>query len=426
MTLRQRRIGMRRRLLVGTIGVILAVLMALVPPVVILLRRVAERELQVRLSSQASSVSTAIADDLLQGNAPTIADIAPLIAPGDLLVITDDTGAQILRFGTESAASVTGSAAGPAGTRVTVSTGSSALNRRVRGPLLALGAFAILSVGLGALLATAVGRRLTRPLEQLAVSAHRLGAGDFSAATPPPSGIPEVDGIGAALGASAQRLDSMLAAERSFTGDATHQLRTGLTGIGLQLEVLAAHTDPAVRADADQARLQVERLANTLYELLALARGGAGGQRTEIDLRRLVGDHAADWRHQFDAAHRQLRTAAQPGLTAGERKQAPSTVHATPGLVGQIIDILIDNALRHGRGVVTLTLHDNGVSIADEGRLDDDALAELFRDAGEPARPHGRGLVLARRLAQADGGGVQLESSFPTRFSLRYPPAGQA
>ena len=126
---------------------------------------------------------------------------------------------------------------------------------------------------------------------------------------------------------------------------------------------------------------------------------------------------------QAGVAPRQKMQQARRDLEAG---QVDTDLHATPGLVGQIIDILIDNALRHGRGVVTLTLHDNGVSIADEGRLDDDALAELFRDAGEPARPHGRGLVLARRLAQADGGGVQLESSFPTRFSLRYPPAGQA
>lgn len=400
---------MRRRLMWGTVAVITAVLVALVPPVVILLRRAAERELEVRLSSQASSVSVTLADDLISGTTPGIGSVAPMIPAGDELIITDATGEQVLHYGDHVTNGITGSAAGPGGTTVLVRTDRAALDRRVRAPLVALGAFAIGSIGLGAVLAWLVGRRLTRPLDHLAVAAARLGEGDFSAPMPTHSGLPEIDGIGAALGASARRIDDMLTAERSFTGDATHQLRTGLAGIGLQLELLARVPDADVRATAEHAHAQVERLTTQLDELLELARGGAGRQRSRFDLRTLVGNHCRDWRVRFEAEGRPL-----------ELRGEASTVRATPGFAGQIIDILIDNALRHGRGAVTVEVLPDGVRVSDRGAVDPVRHETLFVEAVAPAAPHGRGLALARRLARADGGSLELVTADPTTFELRY------
>lgn len=403
---------MRRRLIWGTIAVITTVLLALVPPVVILLRRAAERELEVRLSSQASAVSIEIADQLLAGQVPSVGAIQPLVQPGDELVILDATGTQILHLGEDIGDGITGRAEGPAGTTVEVRVARDALDRRVRTPLLALGAFALGSILLGAALAWFVGRRLTRPLDELAVTAARLGDGDFSAPTPPRSRLPEIDSIGTALGASAARLDDMLTAERSFTGDATHQLRTGLSGIGLQLQMLIDDTAAApspMHATAVEALRQVERLTDQLDELLALAHGGAGRQRVEFDLGRLVGNHCRDWRNRFAIAGRTLRL-----------DTPASTVNATPGLVGQVVDVLLDNALRHGRGAVQVRVADGSVTISDEGAAPADAPVRWFADAG-PTDRHGRGLPLARRLARADGGGLELVETTPVTFRVTYP-----
>ena len=67
---------------------------------------------------------------------------------------------------------------------------------------------------------------------------------------PPPSGIREIDDISRALRLSANRVERMLNSERGFTADATHQLRTGLTGIAMRLEMLERDDDPAVAAEA--------------------------------------------------------------------------------------------------------------------------------------------------------------------------------
>jgi signal transduction histidine kinase len=98
-----------------------------------------------------------------------------------------------------------------------------------------------------------------------------------------------------------------------------------------------------------------------------------------------------------------------------------ATVLATPGCVGQIVDILTDNALTHGRGAITITVLDDGVSVGDEGTLERERAAELFRSAASPAAPHGRGLVLARRLARADGGTLELHSLSPVVMVVTYP-----
>lgn len=399
---------MRRRLVVGTIAVIVVVLTVLVPAVVTLLRRAAERELEVRLSSQASAVSTAIADELLAGQAPTAEMLSRVAPPGDVLVILDGDGNELFRYGAAAAPLVTGTAIGPAGTVVEVATSRSELDSRIRGPILALAAFALGSIVVGGLLAWVVAGRLNRPLERLAASATRLGAGDFSAAVPPPSGIAEIDRISSALDSSAHRLDQMLTAERSFTGDATHQLRTGLAGVGLQLDLIASHDDLDVRAAAAQARSQVDRLTQTLDELLALARGLAV-QRTTFDIADIVEHHVADWRTRLHAVGRDIVL-----------HDASLTVRATPGFVGQILDILLDNALTHGAGLVTVDIGDHGVRIGDEGAIPAHLQQQLFIASVPPTASHGRGLVLARRLAQADGGRLELAAGMRTTFVLSY------
>lgn len=218
--------------------------------------------------------------------------------------------------------------------------------------LTVIAAVALLSA---ALLAGVQARGLARPLERLARSASRLGGGDFSAAAPPPSGISEIDDISRALRLSANRVDRMLESERGFTADATHQLRTGLTGIAMRLEVLQRSCDPGVVAEATAALIQTHGLNHTLDQLLTVARTGTTKARSEVDLVTLVDHQVADWQHRFAEQFRQVV------VTTGRAHR----VVATPGLVGQVLAILLDNALRHGRGTVAILVQDESVTIED-------------------------------------------------------------
>ena len=403
---------MRRRLVRNTILVAVMVLMVLATPIIFLLKRATEDELRSRLTAQATSISSILADDLLAGTPIAPATVSGLVLEGDRVEIRAQDGSLIVTYGDPIRQPFHGVANGAAGTHIDVTTSRGDLQRRIARQLLLLGVLATGGVLLAAVLAAIFGARVSRPLEQLAASAARLGAGDFSAALPPPSGIREIDDIRDTLSASAIRLDQTLSSERSFTGDATHQLRTGLTGIALQLELLATHDDPAVRADALHALDQTDRLTATLDELLDLARGGRGSQRVTIDLREIATQHRGDWLQRYQVSRRTL------GLS-GEG----NPVLATPGFVGQIIDILLDNALRHGEGTVHINLSERQMQISDQGSVTTEQVDRSFRGSDDPAAPHGRGLALARRLAQADGGGLDLSSLAPTTFTLTLPAA---
>ena len=405
---------MRRRLVRNTILVTVMVLLVLATPVVLLLKRATEDELRTRLSAQAASISTTLADELLNGVPISPSSIATQVLGGDHVEIRSRDGQLLVTYGQSLSDSFHGVATGPNGTRIDVSTSSDDIQRRITRQLLLLGVLAAGGVLLAAVLAAIFGARVSRPLEQLAASAARLGAGDFSAALPPKSGIREIDDIRSTLSASALRLDQTLSAERSFTGDATHQLRTGLTGIALQLELLSQHEDPSVRADALQALDQTDRLTAALDELLELARGGRGSQRVAIDVREIAALHRGDWVQRYSLNRRVLAfTEATNGST--------TPALATPGFVGQIIDILLDNALRHGKGDVAISVSHREFRISDQGSIEPEQAAEFFRGSDDPAAPHGRGLALARRLAQADGGKLDVLLHSPTTFLLVLP-----
>jgi signal transduction histidine kinase len=285
--------------------------------------------------------------------------------------------------------------------------------RDTRGAWLIIAAIAAAVIAAATIAALVLGRRLAAPLERLAAAARRLGEGDFSVRAPRAK-VAEVDAVGAALDASAQRLGDLVARERAFTTNASHQLRTPLAALRLELEALglSAGSGPEVAA----ALAQVDRLQATIDTLLAVARDAQPSDEG-ADLARLLDDAEARWRAILAKDARPLRT---------RLATRTSVARAAPRVVDQIVDVLVENAQVHGTGAVTLTLRELdgwlALDVADEGPGFDDApertISARRRDDG-----HGVGLALARTLADAQGGRLVVTSAGPEPVLTLLLPA---
>lgn len=235
-----------------------------------------------------------------------------------------------------------------------------------------------------------VARRITKPLDALEATALRLGDGDFMARAPL-SGTPEIDTLAAALNATAERLSVTLERQRQFNADASHQLKTPLTALRLNLEALEfTDADPSL---IQAALNEVDRLDATIQETLALADLPQGDQL--INIHELITGRMAGWQVLARAQGRNLVVAGQPEVY----------VRARPAAVNQALQVLVDNALEHGQGTITIEVEPmestgqtrwTRLSVHDEG--------EGFSDDYQP----GRGLRLARSLIQAEGGRLRL------------------
>jgi signal transduction histidine kinase len=386
----------RRRLVISTIAIVLVAIGALAVPVGIIVYRAAEDEARARLDEQAAGIATALANDLLAGRAPDPAAFAAVSAAGDGIRVVGADGVLLIdEVPADLGRSISATRPGPAGTSIELIGSTDALNTRFREQMLIL-----IGLVVGAVLAAA----------GLAMSARRFGEGDFSLRNVPTTNIEEIDEITKALAVSGNRVDTMLATERHFTADTTHQLRTGLTGIAMRFELLARSPDPDVVVEAEAGLSQTEQMNSTIDELLALARHGSSRERTEFDLVALVDDHVADWAPRFTDAKRSIAV-----VTTSQAR-----VVGTKGLAGQVIDIMIDNALRHGRGTVTLMIDGPSVMVIDQGPgLSDDDVAAVFTQPSDPSAAHGRGLPLARRLAEVDGASIEVVEARPLRIRYR-------
>lgn len=258
------------------------------------------------------------------------------------------------------------------------------------------------------LIARTLARRLAEPVRQLAIAAEQIGAGGV-VISHEPTGVPEFDVLGDTLATSSTRVAEVLARERSFSADVSHQLRTPLTGLRLLLESEPSPITPRALAEVD-------RLQDTVEHLLALSRDHPSGGR-DVDLATTVRSAGDRWAPVVEAHHRSLRIRTAPdGIL----------VRASATAAGQIIDVLVDNAVVHGAGAIEVTYRraPGGIAIdvGDEGPgIALQQTDEIFRR--RHGTGHGIGLALARSLAEADGGRLLLTSHRPPRFSLIIPTA---
>ncbi len=277
---------------------------------------------------------------------------------------------------------------------------------------------AAVAIGIAILAARVLARRVNRPLEQFALTAHRLGDGDFDVRTTP-TGMAEIDDAGNSLNATAERIGDLVRREQQIAANASHQLRTPLSGLRATLE--SALADPAadLAGAARDAITAADRLELTIADLIALTRGATAKHesvRVDVELDAAV----TRWSGPLAAVDRPLRLRLTDGV--------PNAACSRAGLA-QILDVLVDNALRHGAGAVTVTLRTAttavAIDVSDEGH-GIEADLDIFARGVSPQGGSGIGLGFARGVAEDNGGRLRLSQREPsTRFTLLLPLADQ-
>ena len=291
----------------------------------------------------------------------------------------------------------------------------------VRSSWLALALIGLAVVLAGLVLAWILAGSIARPVEKLRAAAGRLGRGDLDARVEP-EGPQELDELGRSFNRMAGELSDNLAAQRDFVANASHQLRTPLTGIKLRLEAIrgegGAAADEAAKAEAE-----LDRLSLLVDDLLALARASS--------------DHASPERVDLgDAVRSAGRRWAEPAATAGHdlvvAADGSGYAWAAPADVAHVLDNLIENAIRYSPSGsrIEVEVDPDGFVVSDTGPGIPPAEREriferFYRGAeGRAAGPGtGLGLAIVAELAERWGGSVELLDGPGTRVRARFQGA---
>ncbi|MFF4362565.1 ATP-binding protein [Streptomyces sp. NPDC001604] len=416
---------MRRRLIQSTLAVVLVVIAVFGVSLVIVETRTISNSAQERVSSEAQRLAS-IVDSRLIGAGTVSAEVLKGQVTGERYAVIEIPGQSAIAVGTKPEGEVIrGRATGEEGERVVVEEPRSTVSREVGRTLLIIGLVALLAVVAAVLLAIRQANRLASPLTDLAETAERLGSGD-----PRPRhkryGVPELDRVADVLDSSAERIGRMLTAERRLAADASHQLRTPLTALSMRLEEITLTDDPdTVKEEANVALTQVERLTDVVERLLTNSRDPRTGNAVSFDLDEVIQQQLAEWRPAYRQAGRAIVSSGKRHLQAV----------GTPGAVAQVLAALIENSLMHGGGTVALRTRVTGnqavVEVTDEGPgVPADLGARIFERTISGRNSTGIGLAVARDLAEADGGRLEMLQTQPpvfglflSRTPLKRPPA---
>lgn len=288
----------------------------------------------------------------------------------------------------------------------------------------------VYSVGAGVGAAVALSRAQSAAVERLAHTAGELAEGDLGARVGPLAAGPELEALGRALDEMAERLQRSLAAERAaeqtrhdLVTAVSHDLRTPLAGLRAMVEAIEdgiVDDSATLRRYVGEMGRQVETLVGLVDDLFELVQLDAAAVVSESRRARL--DDVI--RSAIAACEVQ---AGAKGLVVERRLDGADEAACSPRLV-RVLQNLLQNAIRHTPpdgtvriearrlpGALEIAVEDTGEGISPE------ALGRVFEPfwRGDPSRSgggSGLGLALARRIVEALGGDITVESA-PARGS---------
>jgi signal transduction histidine kinase len=284
---------------------------------------------------------------------------------------------------------------------VRVTQSMKAVSRATRSSILGLvaigGLVLLLGLGAGALIAG----QIAGPLRRLDEAAAQVSHGDLSVRARV-EGSAEQRSLAQTFNLMTERLERLVESQREFVADASHQLRTPLSGLRLRLEeARAVAREPAAREEIDAGLAEVDRLAAMVGELLLLSQAGeVDAPAEQVDL--------------ADAARRAAARWDGRGVSALAGAPVPP-VRCAPADLDRALDALVENGLHYGGGAVTLIARPGAIDVLDEGPgVAPDELEQVFERfhrgregrAGTPGT--GLGLPIARELMRRWGGDVRL------------------
>ncbi|UNZ17264.1 ATP-binding protein [Streptomyces sp. 891-h] len=269
-----------------------------------------------------------------------------------------------------------------------------------------------------------VTRRALRPVEGIRQEMSAITAStDLSRRVPEPDARDEVARLARTTNETLAALEASVERQRRFVADASHELRSPIASLRTQLEVAAAHPE---LLDLDEAVEDTVRLQTLAADLLLLARLDAGERPAEgrVAMDALVREHLA----QRAADPHPVRVEV---LEGGE-------VRGSSGQLSRVLANLLDNAQRHARSEVSVSVRREGdgltVAVADDGEGVPEAereriFARFVRLDAARSRDEGGaglGLAIARDVAERHGGTLRAEGSSEggATFMLRLPLAG--
>ncbi|MDX6630465.1 MAG: hypothetical protein QOH00_2711 [Gaiellales bacterium] len=281
--------------------------------------------------------------------------------------------------------------------------------RSLRDELLIAGPIALL-------LATLAGYGLAglalRPVESMRRRAAAISAERPGERLPVPQTRDEVERLGETLNAMLSRLEAALLREQTFVADAGHELRTPLALLRTELELALRHGqgEAELRHALRRSSTEVDRLTQLAESLLLIARADRGHlelQLDELEPAELLDSTVARFEWRAKEAGRPLSASAAPGLRLrGDRIR-----------LEQALGNLVENALRHGDGAVTLSAKEGAggvveLHVRDEGAgFPPDFISDAFTRFARSSQSRsgggsGLGLSIVRTIAEAHEGGA--------------------
>ena len=299
-----------------------------------------------------------------------------------------------------------------------------AIDRRVRRDVLGLVGIGLIALVLALGFAWVLAGTLARPLQRLAIAARRVEAGDLEARAEP-EGSTEHREVAHAFNDMTERLAHVLEAQRQFVANASHQLRTPLTGLRLRLEAASLKAGPELAAELEAAEREVERLARLLTALLTLAReGDRPSALAAVSLGTAI-DHARE---------RWVDRAAQTGHRLVVDCRSDAVAQASEEDLAIVLDNLIENALNYSPGgTITIECGEADaevyLAVLDEGPGlgpgEEEHVFDRFArgSSGRQSPGTGLGLALVATLARRWGGSARLTNrpEGGARAEIRLP-----